>query len=121
LLEIEKEDQRLASLGLPPLPRPWENKPIPVDSTAKFRNGFEYQNIVEYREHLLSDANRDRFVRCFISKLLTYANGEEPEDYWELEKILSKSAENEFRIIDTIAAVVDSPLFREEQVPVAVK
>lgn len=114
LQRIEKENQRLAGLGLPPLPRPWENKPIPVDSTAKFRNGFEYQNIVQYRQHLLSDANRDRFVRCFISKLLTYANGEEPENYWELEKILSKSAESEYRIVDTIAAVVHSPLFREE-------
>lgn len=114
LQEIEKEDQRLASLGLPPLPRPWENKPIPIDSTARFRNGFEYNDIVEYRQHLLSDANRDRFVRCFIAKLLTYANGAEPENYWELEKILSKSAENEYRIVDTIAAVIDSPLFREE-------
>lgn len=114
LQRIEKEDERLASIGLPPLPRPWENQPIPIDSASKFRNGYEYRDIVEYRQYLLSDANRDRFVRCFISKLLTYANGEEPEDYWELEKILSQSAENEFRIIDTIAAVVDSPVFREE-------
>ncbi len=114
LQRIEKEDERLSSLRLPPLPRPWENKPIPIDSTAEFRNGFGYKDIIEYRQYLQSDANRDRFVRCFISKLLTYANGEEPEDYWELEKILAKSAENEFRIIDTIAAVVDSPLFREE-------
>jgi hypothetical protein len=114
LLEIEEEDKRLTSLGLPPLPRPWENKPIPVDASATFRNGAEYHNIIEYRKHLLTDANQARFVRCFISKLLTYANGEEPEDYWEMEKLVEKSAENGYRIIDTIAAVIDSPLFREE-------
>jgi hypothetical protein len=115
LLEIQKQDQQRAAEGLPPLDKPWENKPIPVDAAAKFRSGAEYRDITEYRKHLLTDANRDRFVRCFITKLLTYANGTEPDDYSELEKILSKSAENEYRIIDTIAAVIDSPLFREEE------
>ncbi len=113
LAEVAKEDQRLAALGLPPLPRPWENTPIPVDASAQFRNGTSYGDIVEYRAHMASDSNRDRFVRCFISKLLTYANGEEPKNYWEVEKILERSAENEYRIVDTLAAVVDSPLFRE--------
>lgn len=111
---IAEEDKRLASLGLPPLPKPWENEPIPVDASAQFRNGNEYQDIIDYRKELLSHANRDRFVRCFISKLLTYANGVEPENYWELEMILAKSAENDYRIVETIAAVVDSPLFRDE-------
>lgn len=114
LREIEEEDKRLATQGLPPLPRPWENKPIPVDSSATFRNGVEYHNIIEYRRHLLTDGNQARFVRCFISKLLTYANGDEPEDYWEMEKLVEKSAEHGYRIIDTITAVIDSPLFREE-------
>ncbi|MDG2253391.1 MAG: DUF1592 domain-containing protein [Opitutaceae bacterium] len=113
-LKIQNEDKRLASLGLPPLPKPWENKPIPVDATSVFRNGTEYQDIIGYRKELSSDNNRDRFVRCFISKLLTYANGEEPHDFWEIQKILERSAESEYRIIDTIAAVIDSPLFREE-------
>ncbi len=114
LERMEQENKKLTAMGLPPLPRPWEYKPLPVDASAKFRNGTEYKNIVEYRRLLSSDANRDRFVRCFISKLLTYANGEEPDNYWELEKVLAKSAESGYRIIDTIAAVVDSPLFRDQ-------
>lgn len=114
LLNIQKQDRQRADQGLPPLLKPWENKPLPVDASSKFRDGTEYRNIIDYRKHLLTNANRDRFVRCFITKLLTYANGVEPDDYWELEKILSQSKENEYRIIDTIAAVVDSPLFREE-------
>ena len=57
--------------------------------------------------------NRDRFVRCFITKLLTYANGEEPKDFSAIERIVAKSAEHDYRIVETIAAVIDSPLFRE--------
>ena len=113
LREIQAEDLRRAAQGQPPLPKPWENEPIAVDSSAQFRNGSDYSDIVEYRELMKSDSNRDRFVRCFIVKLLAYANGEEPENYWEIEKILEKSAARDYRIVDTIAAVIDSPLFRE--------
>lgn len=86
---------------------------IPVDAESKFRNGTGYQDITEFRRLIVSDTNRDRFVRCFITKLLTYANGIEP-DFVEISSILAKSAEMDYRIIDTIAAVIDSPLFREE-------
>ena len=83
--------------------------------SARFRSGAKYTDITGFRKLMATDANRERFVRCFITKLLTYANGTEPDKYTEIEKILSKSAEQEYRIVDTIAAVVDSPLFREEQ------
>lgn len=87
---------------------------IAVDASAKFRSGAEYHNIVEFRQLMKADATRDRFVRCFITKLLTYANGTEPDDYTGIEAILEKSAAHEYRIVDTIAAVVDSRLFREK-------
>ncbi|HIL70404.1 MAG TPA: DUF1585 domain-containing protein [Verrucomicrobia bacterium] len=50
-------------------------------------------------------------------RLLIYANGVESgdTDFAEVEKILAKSAENDYRIIDIIAAVLHSPLFREEK------
>ena len=114
LAEIENQDRKRAEAGLPPMARPWENQPIPVDAASWFPDGARYKDITEYRKHLLTDKNRDRFVRCFIAKLLTYANGTEPVDSSELDKILARSAEQEYRIIDTIAAVVDSPLFREQ-------
>ena len=89
---------------------------IPIDASAQFRDGAEYHDIIEYRRYLQTDANRDRFVRCFITKLLTYANGSEPEqsDFAEIDAILSRSAEHGYRIVDTIAAVIDSPLFCEQ-------
>ena len=89
---------------------------IPIDASASFRSGAEYSDIVEYRKHLLNQANRDRFVRCFITKLLTYANGVEPHeaDFADVDAILEESAANGYRIVDTIAAVIDSPLFRPQ-------
>jgi hypothetical protein len=113
LVRIAEEDKRLKAMGLPAMPRPWENEPIPVDASETFRNGDSYSNIRDYRELMNSPTNQRRFVRCFITKLLTYANGVEPESYWEIEKLLERSAEHDYRIVDTIAAVIDSPLFRE--------
>ena len=94
-----------------------KNTTIPIDASARFRNGNAYRDIVDFRESILTDANRDRFVKCFIGKLLTYANGEEPAetDFKEIDAILARSAECDYRIVDTIAAVIDSPLFREEE------
>lgn len=99
-----------------PLPRKGKPTTVPIDAGARFRNGLEYRDITDFREQILTDANRDRFVRCFIKKLLTYANGAEPgkTDFAELDRILAKSAECEYRIVDTIAAVADSRLFRGE-------
>ena len=89
---------------------------IPVDASAEFRNGNKYTDIVEYRKLMMTDANRDRFVRCFVTKLLTYANGAAPEksDFAEIDRILARSAASGYRIVDTIAAVIHSPLFREK-------
>ena len=97
-----------------PVPSSKNEVTIPIDSSAKFRNGSEYQDIREFRREILTDTNRDRFVRCFIEKLLTYANGAEPGelDFVAIDAILTKSSEHDYRIVETIAAVVDSPLFR---------
>lgn len=86
---------------------------IEIDASAGFRNGTRYRNIGEFRELMRQPANRDRFVRCFVVKLLMYANGAEPTDYTEVDHIVSVSAAHGYRLIDTIAAVVNSPLFRE--------
>jgi len=96
--------------------RPMVGSAKPVDASARFRNGTSYSDIEEFKQLMMTDANRDRFIRCFISKLLTYANGAEPTaaDFSDIDQILNKSAENEYRIVDTIAAVMNSPLFRGE-------
>ena len=87
---------------------------IPIDASASFLSGAEYEDITGFRQLMQTKANRNRFVRCFVTKLLTYANGEEPEDYTEIDRIVKQSAQHDYRIVDTIAAVIDSPLFREQ-------
>ena len=89
---------------------------FPVDASAEFPSGVAYRNIEEFRAQLLTDVNRDRFVRCIITKLLTYANGVEPDeaDFVEINEILARSAKHGYRTMDTIAAVIDSPLFRRQ-------
>ncbi len=89
---------------------------VRIDPSAKFANGTGYRDIIEFRKQILSNTNRDRFVRCFITKLLIYANGEEPSpsEFGEVDRILTKSAQNGYRTVDTIAAVIDSPLFRKK-------
>ncbi|MDF1862263.1 MAG: DUF1588 domain-containing protein [Verrucomicrobiales bacterium] len=93
----------------------YQKETLPVDASATFRSGASYDDITGLREHILNDINRDRFVRCFIVKLLTYANGVEPKgtDFIEVDRILDTSKLHEYRIVETIAAVIDSPLFRE--------
>lgn len=87
---------------------------IPIDASAAFASGENYRGIIEFREIMNSAARQRLFVRCFVEKLLTYANGEEPKvsDYAEIEKLVDISNEHDYRIIETIAAVIDSPLFR---------
>ena len=87
---------------------------IPIDASAAFRNGTSYKDIRDFRKLMKTDAFRDRFIRCFIKKLLVYANGEQPDDYTEVEKIVAQSAKSNYGIVDTIAAVIHSPLFREQ-------
>ena len=108
-------DKYMARLSQPSRASKRTGKPqgIPIDASANFASGFEYNDITGFRKFMQTPANRDRFVRCFITHLLTYANGAEPNNYLEIEKILQVSAEHDYRMLDTIAAVIDSPLFRE--------
>jgi len=90
-----------------------KSKTIPIDASATFKNGTGFKDIKEFRKLMKQDANRDRFVRCFVEKLLTYANGVEPDNYSEVNAIVEASARHDYKLIETIAAVIDSPLFRE--------
>ncbi|MGJ8724084.1 MAG: DUF1588 domain-containing protein [Roseibacillus sp.] len=98
-------------------PKRKRNRPkivaIPIDTSAQFRSGDSYQDITEFRAILQNDLNRERFVKSFVEKLLLYSNGAEPDtsDFAEIDQILLKSAAHDYRIIETLAAVIDSPLF----------
>ncbi len=86
---------------------------IPVDASASFLSGAEYKDITDFRQLMKNDVSQKRMVKCFVTKLLTFANGVEPDNYTAIDAIVNKSAEHDYRIVETIAAVVDSPLYRE--------
>ena len=88
---------------------------IPIDASSEFLSGSSYRDISGFRSILSSKANQSRFVRCFVTKLLTYANGEEPKpgDFAEIDAILREAEKHDCRMVETLAAVIDSPLFRE--------
>ncbi|TWT68747.1 DUF1588 domain-containing protein [Crateriforma conspicua] len=86
---------------------------IPVDASATFLSGARYDDVTEFRQIMMNDVSRDRFVRCFVTKFLTYANGVAPDNFSEIEAIVKRSSRHDYRIIDTMAAAMDSPLFRE--------
>lgn len=89
---------------------------IAIDAGATFQSGASYSNLRGYRDILASKVNQERIVRCFVTKLLTYANGVEPSsaDFAQVDRIVAVSARHNYRIVETIAAVIDSPLFREQ-------
>ncbi|MEP3482296.1 MAG: DUF1592 domain-containing protein [Fuerstiella sp.] len=89
---------------------------ISIDASSEFLSGAAYKDIVGFRKIMKNEASRNRMVRCFINKLLTYANGVEPDkaDFAEIDRIMEVSAKHDHRIVETIAAVIHSPLFREE-------
>ena len=62
----------------------------------------KYEDVRGFREAMMTDANRERFVCCFIAKLLTYANGEARDNPAEIERILAQSSAHEYRIVDTL-------------------
>lgn len=112
LQEIERLDRQRTAQGESPVERPWESAPIPVDTTSRFPGGPTYRDIVEYRAYFSTPEIGRRFVRCFVEKLLVYANGAQPREFAEVDRILDRAAQRDYRMIDTLAAVVDSPLFR---------
>lgn len=88
---------------------------IPIDASSTFVSGAQYKDITEFRELMQSDSSRDRFIRCFVTKVLTYANGIEPENFSEVESIAKQSASHDYNTIETLAAIINSPLFRERK------
>ncbi len=85
-----------------------------IDASSTFADGTDYADINAFRRIISTPENQERFARCFITKLLTYANGEVPSDYLEIDTILKRAKDHDYRISATIAAVIDSRLFREE-------
>lgn len=86
----------------------------PVDSTGVLHDGRRFENIDDYKLLLLND--KDQLARNLTEKLLTYATGAKPTplDKPEIERIVGRAREKDFRFRSLIHDVVQSKLFRSK-------
>ena len=83
---------------------------VRIQKTAEKRYPLEQLDDAGFFEGFISSLKKPFKYRLRV----TYANGEElkASDYAEIEAIVDISTDHDYRIIETIAAVIDSPLFR---------
>ncbi|XOV69992.1 MAG: DUF1592 domain-containing protein [Verrucomicrobiota bacterium] len=86
----------------------------PVDSTGVLPDGRRFENIDDYKLLLLND--KDQLARNLTEKLLSYATGAKPTplDKPEIERIVGRAREKDFRFRSLIHDVVQSKLFRSK-------
>lgn len=84
----------------------------PVDSTGELPDGRKFDNIHEFKAHLLSD---ERVIaRNLVSQFLVYATGAPISfsDRVHIEKILDRCKDSEYGTRSLITEVVQSDLFK---------
>jgi len=75
-------------------------------------NGQEFSGIDEFKQHLL-DA-KEQAAKHFILQLIVFSTGGEIQfaDREEVEAILDRTREDDFRVRDIVHEVVQNKLFR---------
>ncbi|MHC9006150.1 DUF1585 domain-containing protein, partial [Enterobacter adelaidei] len=85
---------------------------LPVDSSGELNDGRSFKNFEEFRTLLLGDP--DRFARCLIEKLLTFATGQDVglAEHAEVNRMVAESAAKKHNVRDLVHTVIQSELFR---------
>jgi hypothetical protein len=85
-----------------------------VDSADVLTDGRRFQNIDEFKQLLLSD--KDQLARALAEKLLAYATGAAPTmaDTPEIEAIVTRIRDKNYRFRTLVHEVVQSELFRNK-------
>lgn len=89
-----------------------------VDSGGELFGKRKFSNIVEFKDAILSEKNR--FARAFTSHLFSFALGREMEtsDLLELDRIVSETAPDNFRLRSLLKQIAMSKLFLNKFNPV---
>lgn len=84
----------------------------PIDAGGKLFNRLSFDSIEQFKDALLTE--RERFARGFAGHLLKYALGREldPTDQPALDRIVSASAADDFRLRGMMKQVILSEPFR---------
>lgn len=83
-----------------------------IDASGALKSGLEFSDLAGYKAALL--AEKDKFIRAFTEKLLTYALGRPVGyvDHATLEQITTSAAKSGHRLQDLIQDVVSSEPFQ---------
>lgn len=83
-----------------------------IDASGSFPDGASFQGVREFREHLVE--RKDFFVRHLAESLLAYGTGRKmgPLDRIEVEEIVSRVREDDYRMKRLLEEVVLSDIFR---------
>ena len=84
---------------------------LPVDASGVFANGRKFSSFIEFREHLSKE--KKILAKALTKKLLTFATGREMgfSDREEIERIVSTTAKNDYRVGDIFVEIVNSKIF----------
>ncbi|MEM1071163.1 MAG: DUF1592 domain-containing protein [Planctomycetota bacterium] len=85
---------------------------LPVDASGTTDDGKTFTDVREFKRHLLE--SREQVARNVVSKLVAFSTGGEVEfsDRDEVEKILSATQQDGYRLRSLIHQLVASPIFR---------
>ena len=86
---------------------------LPVDASGTTANGFEFDDIRDYKKHL-KRTSAEQVARHVVSLLLTFATGGEIEfvDREEVDRILAETEQEEYPLRSLIHLVANSQTFR---------
>ena len=85
---------------------------LPVDTSGVTADGFEFDDIRDYKTHLLK--SKEQIARNVLLKLIAFSTGAEVQfaDREEVERILQATGDDDYPLRSLIHHVVNSRLFR---------
>ena len=85
---------------------------LPIDASGKFASGEAFNGFAEFKSALVA-TRKDLFLRHFTEMLLSYATGRTMTamDRFEIDTILQRNADTNFRIRDLMEDCLTSEIF----------
>ncbi|MEM7394383.1 MAG: DUF1588 domain-containing protein, partial [Verrucomicrobiota bacterium] len=85
----------------------------PIEANSRLSNGEPIHGFTELKDYLLKK-EQDRFLRAFVSRLLTYALGRNLEiiDEETVDQLVAEFARSDYQIDELLVAVTQSKAFR---------
>jgi len=86
---------------------------VPIDDSAELTDGTAIRGFEDLKAHLLQQ-ERDRFVRAFVRRMLTYSLGRNLEliDQPAIDDLVEEFVDSDYQIDELLVAITKSHVFR---------